>query len=300
MRKRDARRGFLAGAAMTLAVLAGGCAASHKHMSAPVLTHPSLEATRADLVAKYNATANAVTSLNATVTLAASAGSAYQGVIEQYHEVDGFILARRPADIRVIGQAPVVRTDIFDMVSDGKTFRIYIPPKGKFITGPAVIEKTSAKPLENLRPQHLVDALLWPAIAPGAIVLSEEWDGSKERDYVLTVARQSGGTWELAQRIWFNRMDLKVSRVQNYGAEGKLLSDETYADWEDVGGGGEFPRQITLKRPHDDYELDIHITKLNLNEQIADERFTLAKPVGAQLVELDSNGQEKQPEEKRP
>jgi hypothetical protein len=300
MRRGNARRGFLAGAAMTLAVLAAGCGVSRKHTNAPVLTQPSLEATRDELVAKYNAAAKAVDSLNATVTLAASAGSAYQGVIEQYHEVDGFILARRAADIRVIGQAPVVRTDVFDMVSDGNTFRMYIPPKGKFIIGPAVIEKSSAIPLENLRPQHLLDALLWRAVAPGEVVLSEEWDGPKERDYVLTVARKSGDTWDLDRRIWFDRVDLKVTRIKNYGAEGKLLSDEAYADWEDAGGGVQFPRRITLERPHDDYKVDIHITKLALNEQIADERFALAQPAGAQLVELDANGQEKQPEEKKP
>ena len=50
------------------------------------------------------------------------AGSTYSGVIQEYHEVGGFILAARPAMIRVIGQAPLVAKDIFDMVSDGHTF----------------------------------------------------------------------------------------------------------------------------------------------------------------------------------
>ena len=63
------------------------------------------------------------------------AGSAYTGVIEEYHDVGGFILAARPAMIRVIGQAPVVSKDIFDMVSDGQTFRIFIPSKNSFLIG---------------------------------------------------------------------------------------------------------------------------------------------------------------------
>ena len=37
-----------------------------------------------------------------------STGTTYSGVIEDYHDVQGFILAQRPASIRVIGQAPVV------------------------------------------------------------------------------------------------------------------------------------------------------------------------------------------------
>ena len=75
----------------------------------------------------------------------------------------------------MIGQLPVVGTNIFDMESDGETFGIYIPPQNKFITGPAALERPSAKPIENLRPQHLLDAIFWLATAHAAPeVLIEE------------------------------------------------------------------------------------------------------------------------------
>jgi hypothetical protein len=38
-----------------------------------------------------------------------------------------------PPAIRLIGLAFKVK--VFDMVSDGKQFRIYVPPKNKFILG---------------------------------------------------------------------------------------------------------------------------------------------------------------------
>src|SRR5712664_4653923 len=122
------------------------------------------DATRDELLDKYNEIARAVKSVNATVELKPTAGSKYSGIIEEYHEVKAFILARRPAQIRVIGQAPVVGTTIFDMASDGETFRVSIPSKNKFIVGPVDVERASSKPIENLRPQHLLDALLWPEI----------------------------------------------------------------------------------------------------------------------------------------
>ena len=65
-----------------------------------------------------------------------TAGSAYTGVIKQYHEIKGFILAQKPSSIRVIGQAPVVGTNIFDMESDGEMFHIFIPSQNKFLSGP--------------------------------------------------------------------------------------------------------------------------------------------------------------------
>ena len=88
-------------------------------------------------------------SLQATVDLIPSTGTTYSGVIEEYHDVPGFILAERPATVRMIGQAPVVAKNIFDMVSDGKQFRIYIPSKNTFLVGPtaliASIEQAAGK-----------------------------------------------------------------------------------------------------------------------------------------------------------
>ena len=129
-----------------------------------------------------------------------TAGSAYSGVIEQYHEVNGFILAARPADIRVIGQAPVVSKNIFDMVSDGSTFSIYIPSKNKFIVGPANLERRAEKPIENLRPQHLVDALFWPVIADQDASFIR---GSARRDVAFLHFNGSGvGSAAIDGRSW--------------------------------------------------------------------------------------------------
>ncbi len=246
-----------------------------------------LDASKAELIDRYNKQAAAIQSLNATVTLTPTAGSQYSGVIEEYHEVKGFILAQRPAMIRVIGQAPVVAKNIFDMVSDGQTFHIFIPSKHKFITGPAQFEKKADKPIENLRPQHLVDALFWREIPKDAPVVFEETDDAAGRAYLLTVLHRGEGeeNLEIESTIRFDRSDLNVSEVENFGAGGKLNSVNRYADWQPAGAA-QFPRSIIVARPHDDYQLAIQITKLTLNETIAPERFRLEQPAGTDLVEV--------------
>src|ERR1700722_16886805 len=77
---------------------------------------PQLESSEGNLLASYNQQAQSVRTLQATVDLVPSTGSTYSGVIEDYHDVEGFILAERPDKVRVIGQAPVVAKNIFDMV----------------------------------------------------------------------------------------------------------------------------------------------------------------------------------------
>src|SRR5258708_31656956 len=103
----------------------------------------ALEDSREELLEKYNAAAHGVKSINATVELKPTAGSNYSGVIGEYHEVKAFLLAARPAEIRMIGQAPVIGKTIFDMVSDGQTFRGALPAQNKVLVGPVAVERPS-------------------------------------------------------------------------------------------------------------------------------------------------------------
>src|ERR1700676_1862393 len=161
-----------------------------------------MEASEDQLLSSYNKQVRAVRSLQATVDLVPSTGTTYSGVIEEYHDVPGFILAQRPATVRVIGQAPVVAKNIFDMVADEKEFRIYIPSKNSFLVGPTALIRPSKKPLENLRPQHIVEALFWPELRPNANVLFEQFDFNVSRYYILTLLRQAeSGRFEIARKI---------------------------------------------------------------------------------------------------
>jgi len=289
---------------------AAGCAATHPAATNPSTAPASLQtATKADLIAQYNRQAAAITSLNASVTMKLTAGASYTGLIQQYHEISGFILARKPADIRVIGQVPVVGTNLFDMASDGETFAIFVPSKSKFITGPANLERPSPKAVENLRPQHLIDALFWPPIQENARVLIEE-AGEAElappRYYVLTVIRRSAASdatnsaaegstdWEIARKIWFDRAGLDVARMEIYGPEGKLISDTRYADW-DAFGAVRYPRQILVARTASDYQLQIGIRKLTPNEPIDAARFVLRQPPGTRLEQIGDGTEEATP-----
>lgn len=276
---------------LTIAGCGGAVKQTHKVPVAEV--RPLLEATAGELVSRYNEQARAVRSLNARVEIRTETGSAYRGVIETYHEVNGFVLAQKPASIRMIGQAPVVASNIFDMVSDGETFHIFIPPKGKFIVGPARLARSANKPIENLRPQHLVDALFWTELAAGEPMFFEEYNAAPERYYILTVAR-AGPPLEVARKIWFDRGDLSVARIETFAGGGRLEGDIRYGEWEPFGDL-RYPRGIELQRPHDDYTLKLHITKLTLNEEISAHRFHLEQPAGTELIKVGEEPGEKDP-----
>jgi outer membrane lipoprotein-sorting protein len=296
-------------------LLSAGCVTiERRHDVKKEEIHVQMEASEETLLANYNVQALAAQTIQATVDLIPTTGTTYSGVIEEYHEVPGFILAQRPATIRVIGQAPVVAKNIFDMVSDGEKFRIYIPSKNSFLVGSTALAHPSNKPIENLRPQHVVEALFWPELPPTANVLFEQFDTESARYYIVTLLRSAdGGKFEIARKIWYDRADLRVSRVQLLGAGGRLDSDIQYTDWQpvlppaaqsatpstgsspnatSVAAGApatahiSYARDIHIWRPQDDYKLEIRILKLTLNEPITAEKFDLPQPEGTDLVHV--------------
>lgn len=293
----------------TLAAISYSCHPGRVVTGHTVVAQKSIakDASREELFEAYNLVAHSTKTLNATVELQPTAGSKYSGVIDEYHEVKAFLLAARPEEIRVIGQAPVVGTTVFDMASDGTTFQVSIPSKKKFLVGAVAAERASSKPIENLRPQHLLDALLWPEIRKEEAVTLREFNDENARYYILTVLR-GGHQLEVLREIWFDRSDLQVTRMLNFGPKGVLLSDVRLADWQPAdsaavqsgsaapsNGTASFPRAIRIDRPHDDYKLDLQVTKVTLNEEIPAERFKLEPPAGAELVHVGENAENKLP-----
>lgn len=266
-----------------LAVTLAGCAVKRTTQVAAPL--PALQASLDDLLGRIQTQRAAVRTLNATAQLLPTAGTQYSGVIEEYHDIRTFILAERPARIRLIGQLPIVRKSAFDMVSDGVTFKVYIPSKNKFIVGPNRLERPAKKPIERLRPQHVTDALFLPELDTAARPLLEENEVGGVRYYVVSVVRVAVSTLELEQKFWFDRGDLSLVRFQQFGEGGHLLSDVHYAGYADFGAA-RYPRTIRLVRPADDYTLEIRIEKLTLNEPIEPEKFSLERPAGTELVEV--------------
>jgi hypothetical protein len=123
----------------------------------------------------------------------------------------------------------------------------------------------------------------------------------------LTVLR-GGYQVEVLREIWFDRSDLQIARLLNFGPKGVLLSDVRLADWQPAdnaagqsaiaapsNGTVTFPRMIRIERPHDDYKLDLQVTKVIVNEEIPPERFKLEQPEGAELVHVGDATENKQP-----
>jgi outer membrane lipoprotein-sorting protein len=275
-----------------------GCLRSHRVQS-PISTASLKQATEAELVERINSEAAAIKTVNATVDISTSVGGWTKGQITQYQTISGYILVRKPDMLRMIGLLPIVRNRAFDMVSDGKTFQLSIPPKNRFIVGRNdVVGHNTNQPLENLRPQQILDALLVHRIDPSddIAVLENSYETVadprtrkelQQPDYVITVIHRDSNGWYLSRKIIISRSDLEAHEQIIYDRNGYIASDVRYGKFADHDGI-DFPGEIDIWRPQEEYAIDLTVQKLVFNQPLADDQFTLPQPPGAQVVRLDA------------
>lgn len=279
-----------------MAVPLSGCLFRTRRVETRLSNAPLQSATQLELIQYLDSQAEKIQSMQATVDINASVGDRKNGRITDYQEIRGYVLARKPAMLRMKGLLPLVRNTAFDMVSDGREFRLWIPPKNKFVVGTNSVQ--SYRPdqrLENLRPQHIYDALLLREIGADEIAVLENGyetvlDAKRHRvdqpSYEMAVIRKGPNGWFLSRKISFSRTDLLPHRQLIYDEQGSVVTDAHYQTYTNYDGA-QFPNTIEIEMPKEDYDITLSMVKLELNRPLTNEQFALEQPAGAEVVHLD-------------
>ncbi|HEY7098706.1 MAG TPA: hypothetical protein VH437_18400 [Terriglobales bacterium] len=279
-----------------------GCLFRSRKVELQYSSAPLKAATQQELIDFINGQATRLRSVQATVDIDTSVGGIKKGKVTDYQQIRGYVLARKPEMLRMIGLMPIVRNKAFDMVSDGREFKLWIPPKNRFVIGRNDVQSQHPEnPMESIRPQQIYEALLIPQIDPKDEIAVMENDfeivndakGHKvqQPDYELEVIRKNkSGVWYLERKIVFSRVDLLPHRQFIYDEEGNVVTNVRYDDYKDYEGI-KFPSQTEIWRPAEEYDITLTIVKLEINPDLGNDKFALAQPPGAQVVRLDQ-GQE--------
>ena len=273
-----------------------GCLFRTRTLDRQFSDRPLKTATQQELIDYVNTQAARIQSMQATVDIDSSVGDPKNGRITDYKEIRGYVLARKPAMLRMKGLMPVVRNTAFDMVSDGQEFKLWIPPRNKFVLGSNNADNYQPdKRLENMRPQYIYDALLLPEIGrdeiavvePGyEIVLDSKKHRVEQPNYKLLIIRKGPQGAHLSREIEFSRTDLLPYEQRIYDQQGNVATDATYQEYKDYAGTT-FPSRIKIERPRESYEFTLNMVKLEINKTLNDDQFALEQPSGADVMHLD-------------
>ncbi len=263
------------------------------HVPTTVLTS-SLETLVAQTTERYEA----IHSITASINIAVSTGGGKEGKVVDYSAFPGYLLLRKPGDLRVLLFTPVGHVQAVDMVTDGTTFTLHIPYKKRAITGTNAVSTPSANPLENIRPAVFFDSLLIRSALPDEFVSLTSDDRIYQPDptkkyvvdepeYDVGIFRQVTGSPELkTQRVvHIGRETLLPYQQDTYDDKGRLVTVASYDTYQKFGDQL-FPSVITIERPIDQLRMTLTITKLTVNTKLEDDQFELKLPSGTSIQKL--------------
>jgi hypothetical protein len=189
-----------------------------------------------------------------------------------------------------------------------------MPPKMKDKN--ALKDKETVSVFSNLRPQHFTGALLLAPINPRAEgyfyaqseTYQEEADtrptakgnGRVVRAYyqVEELKKGADGYLHATRRFWFDRVGgVRLSRVQEFLEDGRIVSDVSYGPLGAVGeGGAQLPTRMEITRPLEKYKLSVFYKEpleVALDKEYNPEIFVLENKSNLPVLDLDKVLREK-------
>jgi outer membrane lipoprotein-sorting protein len=300
------KAGVLLSVLLPMSLGVSGCYKTTRIVEKSVAPTVVKDATVGDLVKQLNGNYEAIKSFSASVTIAASTGGGRTGKVTEYTSFKGYILMRKPRDLYVVLQIPVFGSVAMEMVSDGHNFKLVIPSQNKARVGTDEVKTPSKNSLENLRPGIFFDSILLRSVGPDEFVTVTESERTLpadpktekthtilvEPDYDLVIlgrpkdAAADKQTMTTRRVIHYSRETLLPYKQDIYDEAGRVVTTVNYSKYQKYGEI-EFPGEIDITRPFDEYALKIGIVKLTPNTTLDDEQFKLEIPAGMTVQRMD-------------
>ena len=250
------------------------------------------------LLDQVNQRNQAIQSMTAYIQIVATEGGSQKGEVTEYTSLSGYIVIGKPENINVILKLPYVGSDALDMVSDGKTFKMLMPPKDCAFLGSDSVPSTQTG-LYSLRPAVILDSLMIQGRQDDQVVAMNQdsrtlpdpktrKDVIEEPDYDIEfLSRPDGQVAHTLRVIHIGRATLLPYRQDIYNADGKVETQADYSNYQKFGDIN-FPRKIVIQRPLDELSLTITISKATFNQKLPDDQFNLdIPPTTAHVTNMD-------------
>lgn len=274
-----------------------GCLFTTRKLPTPLAPQTVQTVPPQQLIDKMNQRWDALKTLRADVQIQFTQMKTQEGVAKDYTTFPAIILLRKPEDLRVVGFIPVVHTRMFDMVSNGKDFTLYLPTKDLAYEGPNSLTHKSPNTIENMRPGFFLDSLMVRGMAPqDEYMVTADTDTVEDvkkkhllliPEYILSIMQPKPGSQERKpiRVVHFHRDDLLPYEQDLYDDQGNLETEVTYGRYVEYGINL-FPSTVTIKRPLEGFQAVLTVTRVTENLELKDDQFELQIPSDTKIQHL--------------
>jgi outer membrane lipoprotein-sorting protein len=283
--------------ALALPLLLAGCSyifPTKRHLPVPRTPDVIQTVTPEDLVKQLSDRWDTLNSLTATVEISATQTKSAEGTATDFPSCRGFIVMQKPKNLRVFGTYFGVK--IFDMVSDGNNFTLYVPHNETAYQGTNTVTEKSPNPLLNLRPDFFLDAIVIRGLdSDDEYMVSSDTETVEdaankhlysEPEYILSVMRRkTGHEIQPVRTVTFHRDDMLPYDQYIYDKNGALETQIFYSNYQ-VFTAGEYPSKIMIKRPQEGIQLVLTVERVDENVKMGPDQFQLKIPDGTKTQVL--------------
>lgn len=186
------------------------------------------------------------------------------------------LVFRRPDRVRLVG-FDAFGGSLFDFAVAADAAALRLPGRAAVALDPdAPLALTAATQVRGGDLLRLVQAVAGPHIEPEERAVFEQ-DG---RYYLFHVLRDADPAPVLRRRLWIDRVDLRLARVDFFDASGARAATVRLEDFRpvrlaDAARTRAFPFHVMIGR-EGEFTLDVRVREVKLNPPIADRELALA------------------------
>lgn len=253
--------------ALCLIILLVGCATMEHVVIGPPRVL-SVEEIQADV----STNAQKISTLKAKVELTVASRDLTGPLI-----CSGYVRMERPKRLRIV--CSKLFTTLFDVVSDGHEFWLYIPKEKKVYKGLATQEMTYLG--LHFSPNDVAGLLDFQDALTGEVASFE----TRPKEWSIYTSDSQGNR---QAHLVVERHNLHVLSYESFSPDGSLRMHVTLGDYKKLTGCS-IPRSIEVYWPKADTRLFLRFSHLDLNEEIDPRVFHFSMPQDAQVIHLSSN-----------
>lgn len=192
----------------------------------------------------------------------------------------GLILYHKPESLRIIGSK--FATTLFDIISDGNTFWLYVPSENKVYTGTCnTSHKIEALGI-NIFPGDIVSLFNYQEGLSGEKPALETWPSY----WLVHLLEMDKEYLNLKRNVSIDRINAEVFRCELFNTDGSIRLQALFSNYT-THNGCRIPQRIDAQWPEYSTTLGITFSHIAVNTEFNPKVFTPAMPKGAGVIILD-------------
>jgi hypothetical protein len=249
------------------------------------------------LASAFNSQARSIRSLHIVAMVKGHSEQSMNPLGNLVRDIPATIDMLKPGFVHIVGGFPFVKAGGFEMVSDGREFRVlkFQEGKRKLLIGSAdKADRYLPSSEQNFRPNTLRDALMWKEGKPSVYSRSQSAQNADLRTLEMDVTSEHGEIHTL--HIEFDLRVGVVNSVSISDPNRRSSFSINYGDWREVASSTArsstacFPHRIHISQPEEKLDLDIRITQMVVNPNLSNLSFRLSPPRNVVVIHLDQAG----------